>query len=294
MIIDAHCHVGLEDEGIKERKGCVEWRNFVNELVTGFGFPYPKRITLETLIEAMDAVRVDKAIICGWCYEPLPTPAPVWSVDFHGKGNDYVAECVDKYPDRFVGVMGINPVKEDAVKEVVRCVEDLHLKGIKLWPGNFSPDDKKIAYPIYEKAVEYKIPVQIHMGPEFLPGARLKYLNPLLLDDPAHDFPELQIHHIHFGASMMTREAAIVCSMNKNVSTDTCVFPLLSGDPYQLDIPMLKYAELSFPDRVMYATDYVGVYAGVYSVPVIMSLPLSLEFKNKILGENAARIYNIK
>jgi predicted TIM-barrel fold metal-dependent hydrolase len=47
-------------------------------------------------------------------------------------------------------------------------------------------------YPLYAKAQELGIPVMWHTGSSVFKGSRLKYGDPLYIDDVAVDFPELE------------------------------------------------------------------------------------------------------
>jgi predicted TIM-barrel fold metal-dependent hydrolase len=82
-----------------------------------------------------------------------------------------------------------------------RAVRDLDLDGLKLYPGIdlYSPDDRELAFPLYERAQELSIPVMIHMG--LCPAAdpALRYERPWLLDDAGRLFPDLHVLVCHVG-----------------------------------------------------------------------------------------------
>src|SRR5262249_40218008 len=69
--------------------------------------------------------------------------------------NDFVAGCVHAHPDTFLGFASVDPLKGDAATlELERAVRELDLRGLKLHPPaqEFSPDDREVAYPIFETA----------------------------------------------------------------------------------------------------------------------------------------------
>ena len=80
-----------------------------------------------------------------------------------------------------------------------RLVSGGAVRGLKLHPPvqQFFPDER-IAYPLYEVFAEARLPVLFHTGHSGigtgLPGGggvRLKYGNPLPIDDVAVDFPDM-------------------------------------------------------------------------------------------------------
>ena len=74
----------------------------------------------------------------------------------------------------------------------MRDTEELGLRGLKLSPPTqeFYPHDKSLAYPIYEGAQHWGIPVLFHGGMSWEPQAKAKYGQPLHLEDVASDFPK--------------------------------------------------------------------------------------------------------
>ena len=58
--------------------------------------------------------------------------------------NNYVADILKEYPDKFIGFAGIDPRRgKEAIMELERCVENLGFSGVKFWTlTGFYPDDK--------------------------------------------------------------------------------------------------------------------------------------------------------
>jgi predicted TIM-barrel fold metal-dependent hydrolase len=63
---------------------------------------------------------------------------------------------------------------------------------------SFYPNDPKL-YPVYAKAQELGIPVKCHTGTSVFPASRLKYGDPVYIDDVAVDFPDLVAIITHSG-----------------------------------------------------------------------------------------------
>jgi len=73
----------------------------------------------EFMLAQMDNAVIDMAVL--------------QNTKLYGKLNDYFAECVRKYPDRFVGLAEINELEADKESEIMKLrhdIQDLGLKGI--------------------------------------------------------------------------------------------------------------------------------------------------------------------
>lgn len=101
--------------------------------------------------------------------------------------NDHIASIVDAVPDRFIG-LGTLPMQapELAVKELERCVNELHLAGVEIGThvNDWNLDDEHL-FPIFQAAEELGAAVFVHpwdmMGRERMP----KYWLPWLVGMPA-------------------------------------------------------------------------------------------------------------
>lgn len=114
-------------------------------------------------------------------------------------------EMAKAYPDRVVFCGGVDPNYrglDDALEQLEYQVTELGARSIKFYNGHLDGswrcDDKKIAYPLYEKCGELGIDVlQFHKGVPF--GLQsVEELRPTDLQAPARDFPDLKflIHHL--------------------------------------------------------------------------------------------------
>jgi uncharacterized protein len=120
--------------------------------------------------------------------------------------NDFVAETVDKHPDVFMGMGAIDPWQGEVARREIRRIKQLGLHGIgELNPArqHFYPNDTRF-YPLWEEAQEQSLPILFHSGYAAAGsgtpgggGVKLKYCQPLLLDDVAADFPDLTIICAH-------------------------------------------------------------------------------------------------
>ncbi len=108
--------------------------------------------------------------------------------------NEHVADLVRAYPDRLIGIAGIDVGGGfgDPVALTVHAVRKLGMRGIHISPGRSAlytqPDDRRL-YPIYEACASLDIPVLIMTGPHS--GESLEDTNPLHIQKAATDFPNV-------------------------------------------------------------------------------------------------------
>ncbi|MEJ2296883.1 MAG: amidohydrolase family protein, partial [Candidatus Lokiarchaeota archaeon] len=155
--------------------------------------PNIKKLTmsLEEFINQLDTMGVEKAVIFNLDEE---TPSGI-----AGLPNDYYADIVKKYPEKFIGFAGIDPLKKmNAVREISRCY-DLGLRGIAVRPFMFGipPHDTKM-YPLYSKCVELDIPIWFHLSINYSTNS-MEVERPIYLDIVAQDFPVLKMIAGHGG-----------------------------------------------------------------------------------------------
>jgi len=139
--------------------------------------------------------------------------------------NEQVAE-VCRMSDRFVGFASVDPHQPDAPAQLREAVEGLGLRGLKLAPSlqAFFPDDRRLAYPVYEVAQELGIPMVVHAGMTWEPGVRLGYSQVMRLEAVAADFPGLNLVVAHMGWPWVL-EAVTLALKYPNVYLDTsCLY----------------------------------------------------------------------
>jgi len=167
-----------------------------------------------------------------------------------------------------------------------RFVKDMNFKGLKLHPPTgFFPNEEYL-YPLYRKAEELNIPVMFHIGSSIFPNMKLKYCDPIYLEDLAIDFPDLTIIMAHGGRGIYYNKAFLMAKLHDNIYID------ISGLP---PINLLKYfpdlEEIS--DKVLFGSDWPSIPKGIKeNLKVILSLPLKDSTIEKILFKNAERLIN--
>ncbi|MFP8958415.1 amidohydrolase family protein [Natrialbaceae archaeon A-CW3] len=236
--------------------------------------------TYENMIAEYREAGVGRAVLLGWDAETNTGNPPV--------PNDYVAEVRDSYADFFIGFGSVDPLKDDCVEEAVRCVEDLDLSGFKFQQiaQGFDPSDPEHE-PLWETIESLGVPVVFHGGNSTLgacaPGGRglkIKYGNPMLIDDVAANFPDLQILIAH-PAFPWEREQLAICQQKGNVYMD------LSGwMPKYIDDQVLHYAKTLLADKVMFGTDYPMLEPDPW-LEQFAALEFPEDVQRKLLWENA-------
>lgn len=201
--------------------------------------------------------------------------------------NEYVAELCAGHP-RLIPVASINPfMTAQPGKELTRLVTHYGFRALKMYPTYqwFAPNDHKL-YPLYSAAQDLGIPIMFHTGSSVFAGARLKYGDPLLLDDVAVDFPSLNLLLSHAGRPFWYDRAAFLARLHQNVYLD------LAGLPPK---NLLKYMpELGrITDKCVYGSDWPGVSTIKENTEAFRNLPFSEQQKAMILGGTAARLLRI-
>jgi predicted TIM-barrel fold metal-dependent hydrolase len=139
--------------------------------------------------------------------------------------NDEVIRFASKNSDIAIPSASIDPHRgPEGVREARRLVSEGDARGLKLHPPvqQFFPNDP-IAYPLYEVFAPARLPVIFHTGHSGIGtgmpgggGVRLKYGNPLPIDDVAVDFPTLPIIMAH--PSFSWQDEAISICLHKPMS----------------------------------------------------------------------------
>ena len=108
---------------------------------------------------------------------------PKKAADLAKMADEEMAELVNKHRDRFCGALATLAMTnmDAALEEADRCINDLNFKGVYLHtPIDEKPLDLPEFLPLYEKMVDYDLPIVIHpmrkvSHPDFLTEKESKY-----------------------------------------------------------------------------------------------------------------------
>ncbi|MFQ7472651.1 MAG: amidohydrolase family protein [Anaerovoracaceae bacterium] len=181
-------------------------------------------ITAEEMIAQMNEYNVEKTIISTY-----PAKESI--------------EAVDKYPDRLIGAVWVNPNEPSAIETIKDAVKNHGFKAVKLHPlfHSYMPNDECV-FPVAEIAGELDIPLMIHTG-------HPPYSLPWSVAQLADIYPEVKMVMIHMGhGNGMYIQAAIdMAKKYPNLYMET------SGMPMHTKIKE-AYEDVG-ADRIMWGLD---------------------------------------
>jgi uncharacterized protein len=189
--------------------------------------------------------------------------------------------------DALIPFASINPyLTVNTGRELRRLVGE-GFRGVKLYPTyqHFYPSDRTL-YPLYAVAEELRVPLMFHTGSSVFKGAKLKYGDPLFLDEVAVDFPGLRIILVHSGRGFWYERAFLLTRLHENVYMEVAGLP-----PQKL----LDY----FPElervagKVLFGSDWPGILDLRGNIEAIRQLALTDQAKTAILGGNAAKLLDL-
>jgi predicted TIM-barrel fold metal-dependent hydrolase len=224
----------------------------------------------------------------------------VFSVDERLTGrpqvpNDEVAAFAAENSDIVMAFASVDPMRgPEAVKEARRLIATGGIRGFKLHPPlqQFHANDKA-AYPFYEVIAEAKLPVIFHTGHSGIGtgmpgggGVRLKYGNPMDIDDVAVDFPDMPIIMAHPSFPWQD-EAISVCLHKPQVYID------LSGwSPKYFSPVLIQYANTLLKKKMLFGSDYPLITPDRWLAD-FAAIAIRDEVRPLILKENAARLFSL-
>jgi uncharacterized protein len=216
-----------------------------------------------------------------------------------------------KYPDRLIANGWWDPRNgEEGLVQLEREAEMYDLKGVKLYTADWHGSSKgyKLSDPwaqrYLEKSLELGIKnIHVHKGPTILPLNRDAF-DVADVDDAASSFPDLNFIVEHVGLPRLD-DFCWIATQEPNVYAGLAVASALihTRKRYFAEI-MTELLYWLGSDRILFGSDY-AIWHPKWIIEQFMELELSedlaaeanhtlsLEVKKKIMGENAARLYNI-
>lgn len=197
-------------------------------------------------------------------YRRHNTAAVVFTIDAQtasGHQSNSVEEIIEgasRNSDVLIPFGSVDPLSGSAA---VRRVDELvgyGVRGFKFHPGlqGFEPNDRRY-YPIYEAIARAGVPALFHTGQtglgSALPGGhgiKLRYSDPMLLDDVAADFPELTIVMAHPAVPWVDAQIAIA-SHKAN-----CYIDLSGWSPKYFPPQLVKAIGRQLKTKALFGTDH--------------------------------------
>ncbi|MBZ8178282.1 amidohydrolase family protein [Corynebacterium poyangense] len=234
-------------------------------------------------------------------YRSINTAAVVFTIDartqlgHYPNSIDHLVEGCAKHNDILIPFGTVDPrTGKEAIKEAQRQAHELGVRGFKFHPSvqGFDPSQPEF-YPLWEALESIGLPIVSHTGQNGMgaglrggAGIKLRYSNPLLLDDVAADFPGLDIIMAHPSVPWQ-EEANSIAVHKKNVFID------LSGwSPRYFPESLLKMANNLLSDKLLFGTDFPLITPAKW-LKNFAELPIKDEVRPKILKDNAVRVLGL-
>lgn len=243
-------------------------------------------ISIEQMLEQMDEAGIEYGFLVAakagrrglpGCYHMPP---------------EVVARAVEAHPDRFFGLLGIDPfMGMDGVRALEDAVRNMGFIGAHLYPHWFDlPPNNARYYPFYAKCIELGVPIQMQVGQSLIysPEHRCRSVGrPIYLDDIACDLPELKLIGTHVGIPWHDEMIAMAWK-HENVFLCTD-----AHSPKYWPASVVQYINSYGQDKAIFATDF-PVLRFRRTVDEIDALGLKPEVRRKFLRDNVLRIYGLK
>ncbi|MFB3926337.1 MAG: amidohydrolase family protein [Syntrophales bacterium] len=267
-VIDFHIHIGTQEQ-------FLPWvMEFFKKSNPYYAENFAEKITPEEAIAFFKSNNVDKSVILA---EYAPKASAMVT-------NEYVSHFC-KGHEELIPFGCINFEDKTPYEEQARyAVEKLDMKGFKLLPSyqHFDPGDRAL-FPFYEYVQSLGAPIMFHTGTSIFHGTRIRYADPLLLDEVADEFPNLNIIMEHGGRTFWYDRAQWLITKYRNMHIGIAGIATKHLPKF---FPRLE----QYRDRFVFGSDWPGV-AGINGlIERVYTLPYSTETKEMILYKNAERL----
>ena len=210
--------------------------------------------------------------------------------------NEEIAQAARDNADMMICFASIDPHKgKMGAREARRLIEEEGVKGFKFHPTvqDFLPYDR-MAWPIYDVIAEYKLPAIFHSGHSGIGsgmrcggGLKVANSNPMLLEEVAIDWPDIEIVIAH--PSWPWQDEALSLALHKpNIWID------LSGwSPKYFPQQLVQYANSLLKDRMLFGSDYPLISPERW-MKDFDEAGFKPEVKPLIFKDNAARLLRLR
>jgi len=315
--IDVEAHLSGDKTYISYYPGVQQWWKGVDGTRRAFGATAKRKVSdirekdekvsseEDRLITYMDRYGVDMACVLPESMMDTTGYSTKWST------NGLVAAAYEKYPDRFIFQCNVGPLIKRGMKHVLweleYLVKERNCKLVKFYPPEDTYINNKEIWPFYEKISDLGIPVTIHTGFSWVPPGRAKYCVPILLDEVASDFPEMDIIAFHAGWPYC-HDLNMVAMTHPNVYISLSVLmPWWFNAPYRLAEIIGEAIQFAGEDKIIWGSDFFGAGGLIrlavqamreFEMPGDLQQkygysPVTEEVKKKIFGENLAKLLKI-
>lgn len=226
---------------------------------------------IEQMVEEMEAAGIEKGVITS---------------SLSGVPVDMMLDVLERYPDKFIGSMGVDGRKGmETVRLIDSVVRNHNVQLIRIVPDlTNTPSHHKSWYPVYAKCCELGVAVSVTVG---IPGPPLPAdcQNPIYLDEVIQFFPELTIVATHMGHPW----TEVLVSLMLHYPQLHLMTSAWAPKYYPENI--IYFMNTRGADQVMFATDY-PLLSFERCMREVADLPLRPETRRKFLRDNALQLFD--
>lgn len=207
--------------------------------------------------------------------------------------NEAVAAFIRDHGPRYIGFAGVDPWQDDAVAQFDHAVTFLGLRGLNLqcFELKLAPDDPRL-FPLYEKAIELNVPVNIHCGINFSTQTPMSVGKPEYLDNVMVRYPELRAIASPPGWPWV-QELIGVAWRHPNLYIGVlAVRPKLLAKPHSGYEPLLQYGRTVLKNKIVFGSAFPMMPVET-ALAEVRALELGDEVERLWLHDNAARFLGL-
>lgn len=220
------------------------------------------------------------------------------------------AELRARAPERLIALGGVDPRMPAAVDEVERQITELGMQGFKWYTAEWRAESRgwkandPAVFPLYEKCIEHGVKnMHFHKGPAVEPLTMDKF-DVRDIDEPAWQYPELNFIIDHCGLPRLDDFCWLATRCPNVYASLAVALAFVHNRPHYFGEIMANLLFWLGPDRIIYGSDFPIWYPHWqlddfmnFEMPADIKekygVDLTPETKQKIVGENIARLYDI-
>jgi uncharacterized protein len=249
-------------------------------------------------IDVSVSMLVDYSVLCG---EEAEVPLV--------KVMESYSQLQETYQNRFFAFATVDPRRENAVEILEYGIKELGLKGLKLYPGaGFYPADE-VCLPLYEKCLEWNIPVTYHTSTVQAPLIQ-RFTHPIHISDVQSLYPDLQIILAHAGKGHWWKAAVSIAAAHPNTYLELSMWSDIAFKNMEDFHRKLAFMRDSVgAHKILFASDncagaatedskswlprWVQVFKNLPEAAKQFDIHFTQEEVDLILGENGRRLLKI-
>lgn len=247
--------------------------------------PSVLQYNMDLFMEEMDAAEITMGVVTGrrGC-ETL-----IYEEGHENDNNLSVAELMKKYPGRFIGAFGVDPMDgENSVKWIKEYVEQGPFSAVLLEPGSsqipMAVNDLR-CMPIYDYCEAHNIPIMLAFGE--LNYRSMRHMRPEALDDVCEMFEDLKLTVYHGGWPYVMEVQWIAYNReNFYISPD---YTMMKNWPGHQDF--ICSANSFMQDKIIFGSAYP--YCAMNVAKKAYHDVLKPNVYDKVMGWNALRALNL-